>query len=272
MSPKLPPLRWRQIHFRRPIVPEQIVEVLRLWAHDPAGSPLVLECRVRPGSVRYLLGCPAPAIDSSTAVVATTLPGTRMMEGDVNRREVRSAVTVMVRGSERPLRRDHVEATIRAVLAAAAQQRHEIVVQLILGDRRPAMPAGTRPASWWPFGPEPAATPPEARRAVRDKLAEPAFGCVIRLGSTSTTRAPLTGVYQALGTLQAAGVRLRARSAAPRTVDQARVPWLWPSISTFTSWRHSLSGRLATVNWPDLAGSIRSRCRRWPPGRPRTTW
>ncbi|MGC4192931.1 MAG: hypothetical protein QM589_17435 [Thermomicrobiales bacterium] len=108
-------LQWRRLFFRRPITPEQVVQVLRLWAHDPAQPPLVLECRMTDGKAIYLLGAPEPAMAPSVAVIRSVMPGTDATEDGVSRRPISQAVAITVRGTERTLRLDQVEATIRAV-------------------------------------------------------------------------------------------------------------------------------------------------------------
>jgi hypothetical protein len=241
MSPKLPELRWWRLHFGRPITPDQVVEVLRLLAHDPRRPFVVLEARVHQGQVSYLLGTTPPAAESCAHVVSSTLPGTAVTETGVERRRMNTAVTLKVRGTQRPLRRDHVEATITAVLAAACHQPHGTVVQLVLGDRRPALPQA--PPTHGPLSPRQSNRPDaETMSARRQKHAEPGFGCVIRIGSTSPVQAASMGVFQALSTLEAAGVRLRAARENPDKLHAVRVPWIWSQylniaeLAAFTIW------------------------------------
>jgi hypothetical protein len=241
MSPNLPELHWWRLHFRRPITSDQVVEVLRLLAHDPRRPFVVLEARVHRGQVSYLLGTTPAAAESCAQVVSSTLPGTVATEAGVERHRMNTAVTLKVRGTERPLRRDHVEATIAAVLAATSHQPHGTVVQLVLGDRRPALLSTQR--NQHPLSPRETRRPDaETLSARRQKYAEPAFGCVIRIGSTSPVQSASMGIFQALSTLEAAGVRLRAIRDDPAKLDAARVPWIWSQylniaeLAAFTVW------------------------------------
>lgn len=239
MSPKPPRLGWRQLYFRRPITPEQIVTVLRLWAHDPAKPYVVLECRVAKGEVTYLLATTEPALESVTAIVTSTMPGTHAGPLALERAEMSSAVVLKVRGSERPLRHEAIQATIAAALAAAATESGT-VVQVILGDRRSA---ALQPAS--------TASDAATRRLLRDKTAEPGFGCTIRLGSTSTSSASLMSLFQALSTLESAGVRLKATSGSPKKLHTVSLPWQWSQYL-------NIEELAALTLWPigegDLAG------------------
>lgn len=261
--PKVPPLQWRRLYFRRPITSEQIVRVLRLWANDPAQPPLVLECRITGGRVTYMLGAPEAAINASAAVLVGVMPGTQVIEESVNRIVMQHAVRLAVRGTERPLRFDQIDATIQAVLAAAAgsatAKGSASVIQLVLGDRRPArrLPAPRPPARQshlaWLVSHTPVSG--DDRSALRSKLAEPSFGCVIRIGSTDRSKGQSTSVlraiYQALASLQAAGVRFRPSKESPARLHQVRIPWLWAQYL-------NIEELAALTIWPigegDLAG------------------
>lgn len=260
--PKVPSLQWRRLYFRRPITSEQIVSVLRLWANDPSRPPLVLECRITGGRATYLLGAPEGAIEGSAAVLVGVMPGTQVIEESVNRVHMQHAVRLAVRGTERSLRFDQIDATIQAVLAAAAGPTANgttSVIQLVLGDRRPARrPPTPRPSTKgahpaWVISHAPVTS--DDRSALRSKLAEPSFGCVIRIGTTdrsgSRSTSVLRAIYQALGSLQAAGVRFRPTKESPARLHQVRVPWFWQQYL-------NIEELAALTIWPigegDLAG------------------
>lgn len=261
MSPRPSELRFRELHFRRPITPTQVGEVLRLWAGDPSRPTVVLEARAHAGRVRYLLGGSEAAMPSLTSVLSALPSGTRTttitpVDGgnplaSTFRPATRTALRVRVRAADRPLRSDDALATIRALLAALASARSSLVVQVILGDPRPALlTSATSSRPGWLRG-HTQAPSAEDRRAERDKWSDPSFGCVIRLGTAATTTEPLKPIFQALSTLEAAGVQLQAGSDNPDAVDEVRVPWRWPQYL-------NLRELIPLTVWPtgdaDLAG------------------
>lgn len=220
MTPSLPRLGWRQIYWHRPITTQQVIELLRLWAHDPRQAFVVLECHVRGGKAAYWLGAPLPTVEQYATTVAGVMPGTQTHHPATKRPTVFSAVRIKVRGSERPLRHDLAEATVRAVLAAATQMNPGTALQLILGDRRRATPLSPHSS--------PAHSPgSDMRTAQRQKLAEPSFGCVIRLGTTSRTRSSLVGLVQAIRTIENVGVGLHVVPEPANRLNHVKVPWVW---------------------------------------------
>lgn len=141
----------------------------------------------------------------------------------------------------RPLRTDHEVLTTRAIIVSllGAGRSEAIELSWLLGPfRRPLAVGNRQPAASerWPGALLGAVfTPPteldaEARRALRQKLSEPAWriGGYIGVATTDRPRAIelAVGLLAALRTAEGPGVRLGVRRSSARRTD--RLPWRWP--------------------------------------------
>ena len=229
---------WQQLHFTRPVALPAALEVLRQWASDPQSPRLVLEARASGHDSSFLLGASRGTLLRVGRMLALTIPGTTVHHVDRERAAVIAAASLRFSTQARALRTADPEATIQALLGAlaAARSTETLVVQLVLGGRRVALPVGAgsiAQQTWWRAFLAPSSRlDSEPRAALKVKLAEPGFAASLRIGVTAATRerrrSLIAGVLMSLRTLETPGVRLRLVNERPDRVDAAASPWRWP--------------------------------------------
>jgi len=249
-------LVWRQLHWPRPIEPERAVSVLRQWAADARNPQLTLEAVADAGEVSYRLATIGPALGSVTAVLAHTLPGTTLTEPTSERQPVQLAMKLKATSRHRPLRSEHPETTVRAILSALAQtgRGERLVLQLLLGPRRVPLAIPTHSPSsiiapwyqvaWHGHGGQ---VDSEKRTALRAKVSDHGFACGVRIGVTANSvgrrRALVLGLLAAIRTSEAAGVLLKLRPDQERRLNAASRPLWWQL-------RLNVNELLALTAWP----------------------
>jgi hypothetical protein len=257
-------VRWYQLHWPRPLDPDRALGLLRSWAADSRSPQLVLEVRSTPDAVRYLLGVNSASSASILAGLTVHVPG--MLVVSIKDRPTTIERTVSLRAStrHRPLRYDEAAVSVRSILSAVTNVRkgEEVVLQLVLGPRRTpqAIPTNTPSSTvdsvwrvaWHGNGQQ---LDGEKRTALRSKVSDHGFACTIRLGvqaDPDRQRSLIAGLFSALRTAEAAGLKLRLRSDSAARLNTARSPWLvWPL-------RLNCNELLALTGWPlgdeDLPG------------------
>lgn len=271
-------LNWRQVHFRRPLDADRVTSLLRQWSTDRRSGRLVLETRSDRSGVRYLLGGRHPATIAALRLLPQLLPGSTLTEsvsGVSGREPVQTAMSLSASTRHRGLRSDDAVLIVRAVLTALTQVRddEELVLQLILGPRRvplaiPTNSPSSVTAHWWDiaWGGNGGTIDSEKRAALRSKVADHGFACVLRLGVRAETperrRRLLSGVLAALRTSESAGLQISMFRTRARLLNDARGPWHWPLRLGVPE----LTGLLA---WPlgddDLPGQPAAHPRLLPP-------
>ncbi len=126
---------------------------------------------------------------------------------------------------------------VRAGLAAmtATRSDEETVLQVILGS---AYAPSSIPASM----PDPHCSwlhailgcareaAPECRKSAREKAAQHGFQAVIRIGSSSENAVGrMISLHSALRIMESAGVRVHAKESKPAHINDAHMPWIYPS-------------------------------------------
>ena len=232
-------LAWQEVNWQRPFDLEAVQEMLVHIASLNTRGPIVWECRGNCERIRYLLGCEQA---HSSKIRQTMLPhgNIQFHKCEESARElVDAASQLKISKPILSLKTDSALSAIRAALAAINQAKpsEEVVLQIVLG---PAFTPSPMPheladpyASWLSaaFGNVGSASP-EGRTAVKEKIGQHGFSCVLRIGVTATTPAAIgariTGVLAALRILESAGVRFTTGSIDPMKLNDPHVPWHFP--------------------------------------------
>lgn len=236
------PLVWRELHPQRPLEPAAVAATVRSWAADSRSPLLALETWAEGRGVRYLIGTPGAALHSTAAVLQTFAGSAVTSPEPAGVRPVLGAVaSLRLSTRHRPLAVANPETVVRAVLGALTrlQPDEALVLQLLLGPRRiplavPTQSPAALTAPWYQtaWHGESARLDSEKRSALRTKVAEHGFACTLRLGvraaSRQRRRALLLGLFAAVRTLEAPGVRMRLVPERPDRLQTAAAPWRWP--------------------------------------------
>jgi hypothetical protein len=231
---------WRQLHWRRPLDAERVVGVLRQWAADQRSPLLVLEARANQDGIRYLLGAPAQVGEHSVTALVGSLATVTDFDADSHRIDVNAAATLRASTRHRPLRTDDLPAAARALLTGLSGLRddEQVVLQVVLGARRvPLAIPNQSPSSivmpWWHVAwmGKGGTVDGEKRTALRSKVGDHGFACVIRLGATAGSRRRrsqlLLDLLAGLRTSEAPGVKLSMTGEHPGRLNRAKAPWRW---------------------------------------------
>ena len=231
-------LTWREVAWQRPFDLEAVQEMLVHMAALSTRGAIVWEVRGNNQGVRYLLGsenCHGSKIRQAM------LPHGKIQfhETTDERTPVTTAATLKISKPTLALRTDNALAVIRAALAAFHQTKtqEEVVLQILLG---PAFAPSPMPheladphASWFNavWGNVPPASP-ESRTAIKEKISQHGFACVVRLGaatsSQAATGARMNSLVSALKMLESAGVRFSTSSIDPAKLNNPHIPWHFP--------------------------------------------
>lgn len=240
-------LTWAHLHLPVPVHPDAAESAVRALA-GLSGSPrVVLEALGRRGLVLWRLGAERDQLSRVVAALRPHLGGLRVERSSegANVPEPTVATQLRVVGQRTALLDStKIEPVSRGVLAAlAAAQGDEVTrLQVVLGARY-APRRSAYSGFVWPVAPTPDAT---QRREETRRLAEPRFGCGIRLAATGTeirSRSLIRGVLSALRGLEAPGARLALRRASRSAVMTAAVPFFWALELT-------VSEVTALLGWP----------------------
>lgn len=235
-------LVWSQLHWPRPLDDARMTAVLRQLAADQRSPRVVLETRATKDGVRYLLGVPTAAQPTVRRLFAGLVPELMFTKPDSERTALSFAGQVKASTRHRALRSEQPVVLVRALLSAAVQVRtgEEVVVQLILGPGRIPLAVPTQSPSslvrpWWQtawYG-NGRVIDGEKRTALRDKVSDHGFACVLRIGAGAGDRQRgrhlLLGVLAGLRTSEPGGLRFRLTPTSPRRLNGASAPRLfWP--------------------------------------------
>lgn len=275
MASRAAGLRWRQVHWARPLDVVRVAECLRQWAADGRSPLVALEARATVGSVSYLIGASPESITGLTRSLSSFVGAKATRAGAELRIPVETAARLKVNTRHRPLRLTESETVVYALLAALSRARRDehLVMQIILGPRRvplavPTQSPSSLTAAWYQtaWHGNGGVLDGEKRTALRTKVADHGFACTIRLGTSAPTRERrrtlLLEVLAAIRTVEAPGVKLRLVPDATRRLDAASPPCLWPL-------RLGVPELLPLTAWPlgddDLPGQPASHPRQLPP-------
>lgn len=233
-------LAWRELHLPRPLEIDRATALLRRLSTDSKTRGVVFEARGNAGMVRYLIGTTPQRVEHIEQVIRGELPKVELLRVS-ERSAAGTAGNLKATTRHRQLRVDDPLPPVRSVLGAvaAAREGETVVLQVVLGAGRvplaiPNQSPSSTTASWWEplwYGNR-GALDGEKRSALRTKVGDHGFACVVRIGATGTTarrRQLIDGVLAALRTSEAPGVRLRLRRGDTQKLNNGTAPWLfWP--------------------------------------------
>jgi len=256
-------LTWREVVWQRPFDLEAVQEMLVHLAALSTRGPIVWEARCSNQRIRYLLGMEK---SHQSKIKQAIEPHGRIQfrKTEEERQPVNTVELLKITKSALALKTDNATALIRAGLAAMNQCRghEELVLQITLG---PAITPSPLPhnmpdphASWLDaalgnVGP----ASPDSRSAVKEKISQHGFNCVIRLGasagaSMAGAHARINGLFAALRTLESAGVRLGLKPQEPAKLNDTHIPWSFPLRLSVKELAHFL---LLPVGEEELPGA-----------------
>lgn len=269
------PLKWRELHLPRPLDIDRAVSLLRRISTDSNTRGVVFEARGAGGSVRYFVGASPRRLDHVERLIQRELPKTLLSPAET-RAAVMTAAHLKANTRHRQLRVDDPLPPVRTVLGAlaAATDAEATVLQVVLGAGRvplaiPNHTSSAAAAPWWHalwYG-DRGQLDGEQRAALRTKVADHGFACVVRIGATAATtdrqRALIAGVLAALRTSEAPGVRLRLRTGSTARLNAGTTPLLLWSL------RMGIRELLVMLAWgigdSELPGHAAIHPRRLPP-------
>jgi hypothetical protein len=225
--------RWFDLHWPRPLAADSALEMLRRLATERVRAPFVIEAISNGGHVRYRLGVPFAAVASARHLFAALLPGAILNDSPADLVGADAAVRMVARGASLGLRVSRPGEISRAILAAlsATEDDETVVLQLFIGDGRPAYVQAKRPRdprqgllSQLLNGDREASS--ELTTRMRDKASEHTLAVMVRVAAAaddvSRRHALLKGVIGALRLTQTAGTRLDFLHAAVASLG--RIP------------------------------------------------
>ncbi len=236
MGRQIESLSFKEILFqKRPFRPEAVLcSLAHLASTHPRGA-VVLEIRGYHGQVHYLLGADKKYMESIMSAFRSHI--------DVNfhpvavnaRRPATFARRIRVTRPTLSLNTDVTEAVTRAGLAAMATSGNgtESIIQIVIGG---SYAPSTTPAnlsdpnaSWLSIilGNAEKATA-ETRKNVKEKVCQYNFQGIVRMGTSGDNPNQIRGIFNALGFLESAGVRIYAETEKPEHLNNIHVPWHFP--------------------------------------------
>ncbi|WP_437126374.1 type IV secretory system conjugative DNA transfer family protein [Nocardia mangyaensis] len=188
--------------------------------------------------MEYLVGTQLRHAHGVRRSVEQLVPGSVVTPFDNNERgEIATARRLRLTATDWPLEPSDRVATSRSILSALTAVNttgERLVIQLVLGPRRPPMLPTERPPGhqsvaskvWSGLVPD---RRPNARQALLRKLGQHGFTAVIRLGVQAATadrrRSLLLGLAAAIGTVESPGAHLKLANEKPGTVNQPKATW-----------------------------------------------
>lgn len=235
MGRQIESLMFKEVLFqKRPFKLEAVFDSLaHLAATHPRGA-VVLEIRGYRGRVHYLLGADKKYMGSIMAALTSHIDVSFHPVAVKARRSAAYARRIRVTKPTLSLNTDITEAVTRAGLAAmAAVNGTESIVQIIIGGSySPSTTPANLPdpnASWLSviLGNAEKATA-ETRKAVKEKVCQYNFQCLIRMGTSGNNPNQMHGAFSAFKLLESAGVRVYAETEKPEYLNSVHVPWHFP--------------------------------------------
>jgi len=228
-------LTWLAFECQRPIDPSDIINMLVLLASHVPQTLIGFEARGNKGQVKYYLGADRKLLHTITAAISN--------HGDIRFSEVPHGERMPIAIAKQlkinkpilPLKTDTniIEAVAQAGIGALQQAKagESVVVQILLGQphQRKPMPSHLPDphASRFKviFGDVEKASA-ESQRAVRDKLSQPSFDAIVRLGATSEGH--ILSLFSALRTMQSGGVSIQTVAEKPENLNYTHIPRHFP--------------------------------------------
>ncbi|MHB9149804.1 MAG: type IV secretory system conjugative DNA transfer family protein [Thermoleophilia bacterium] len=239
-----PPARWYALTWPRTLNPESVVAFFRTLAGDRRRHVVALEAVGKDGELTYRLGLAEHHAEAILSTLHSYLPGVaaELIEYDTVPAPL-AAWQLRISAHHRALRSDDLELVARSVVTALshAGKRDTVVFQWLLGPRLTARHVAngeSAAATSWPDSLKRAVNgnrelDAEGRRALRDKVGEPGFRAVCRLGinthHATAAQAVANTILGALRSAESPSVRLELKPEAPERVSAARPLKDWPT-------------------------------------------
>jgi hypothetical protein len=244
--------------------------------HNPIGmEALVFEVSADADHITHRLIVPESISEAVTSQLRAALPGVRVMpEAQPPAHHLTTARELRLPQADVPLRTDEAEAASAAVLASLhpLAAGETAVMQWVVRPAAPRKQLGDDPLTVLDLlGGTAARRNAEAKRAERQKLAEPLFLAVGRVGvrtaSPGRARQVLRRLVAVLHVLNAPGsylkVRLLSGAMVARRLERRAVPLLaWPAVLNSAELAAALAFPVGT---PQLPGLQLGGCRQLPP-------
>ncbi len=257
-------MHWLCFDWQRPFQLETVTDLLiHLASHTP-NIQIALEARGYQERVRYYLGVDRKFMRIITDVMKAhgDIRFAKLPQGA--RRPVAVCGQLKVSKPILSLKTDMTEAVVRAGLAALIQAKGEdqVVLQVILGSAHSPSPLPQSlpdpHASWAKvlFGDVEQASA-ESRNVVREKISQPGFSAIVRLGASGTpaaARGHILSLLSALKTLRSAGVSIQAIEEKPDKLNLAHIPWHFPLRLSVKELANFLLFPIGEADLPGVAG------------------
>jgi hypothetical protein len=239
-----PPSEWYRLTWPRELDSDNVIAFLRHLAGDHRRHVLALEVVASKGHLSYRLGIAKRHSEAILAALSSYLPGAaaELIEYETVRAP-QAAWQVTFSSAHRALRTADLTQVSRALITAlaSASPHRTVVYQWLLGPRLSAMSAPAKgdsaPTSSWrevlkqTLGGA-AVLDAEAHRSIRDKVEEPGFRAVCRIGVDAPTaklaQSVASRLLAALRTAEAPGVHISLKRDHPDKLAHARPPRSWP--------------------------------------------
>jgi hypothetical protein len=240
-----PDLAWLALHWPQTLEPEACLAFLRQLASDRRGRLVVLEVEFGGGSVSYRLGVHPAAVQETSQLLRSLVPGLEVVETE-RRLELAESWRIGLNTRSRILRHE-AEPVARAVLAglAAVGRNEAVVLQWLLGPRLRPFPVSAATTS---NGEESLLglllddrkrLDAERRSALAAKRSEHGFACLARIGVGAATpkraRQLAASVLAGLRSAEAPGIVLNLRIEQTQRFQRVAVPrFRWPLVLNAT--------------------------------------
>ncbi len=238
------PSVWYRLMWPRDVHDKDVVAFFRQLAGDHRRHVVALEIVASGGRLSYRLGVAKRHGEGIVSALASHLPG---LAAEVIDHDVVHAPTyawqVAISSPHRAMRADRPEEVARSLTTTLsnASTRHTLIFQWLLGPRlQPSVapPKGSPdPSATWAdalrgvVGQKPV-TRADVLHSIRDKVEEPGFRAVCRIGvvapSPQAAQAVASQVLASLRTAEAPGVRIKLKKDDPDKLAAARNPRSWP--------------------------------------------
>jgi len=245
-----PPSVWYRLTWPREVDADGVVAFLRNLAGDRRRHVLALEVVASDGHLSYRLGIAKRHSEAVLAALSSYLPGAaaELVEYDIMRAPD-AAWRMAVSAPHRALRTTDLDEVARALTTtlASAGLHHTVIFQWLLGPRLMPLGAsakgGSAPTSSWRDAVRQTiiGSPPldaETLRSIKDKIEQPGFRAVCRVGvdapSPQMGQSVASRLLAALRTAETPGVRIDLKKENPDRLANARSPRSWPMAVNVT--------------------------------------
>ncbi|MEU4414340.1 type IV secretory system conjugative DNA transfer family protein [Nocardia salmonicida] len=232
-------LVWQFLFWPSPFREAAAMTLLRHWAAQKHAPQLILEARATSEGVEYLIGSQLRHARSVRRAVEQLVSGSVVTPFDTGERnEIVTARRLRLTATDWSLEPADRIATSRSILTALTAVNspdERLVIQLVLGPRRPPMlPTEANTGShqsvasrvWSGLLPD---KRPSARQAAARKLGQHGFAAVIRLGVKAATpdrrKSLILALAAAIATVETPGAHLKLAKENAKNLNEPKSAW-----------------------------------------------